>query len=65
VSCSVDEMGVANFQQSRGHPDRATIANGAIVFATPWNAAGARSSSKFASYATPLRLVSLRCATTC
>ena len=46
---------------SDGSPDsanvataKAAIANGAIVFATPWNARGAMSSSAFASYATHL-----------
>jgi glucuronoarabinoxylan endo-1,4-beta-xylanase len=33
---------------------KAAIASGAIVFATPWNAAGTMSSSQFASYATHL-----------
>jgi glucuronoarabinoxylan endo-1,4-beta-xylanase len=33
---------------------KAAIAAGAIVFATPWNAAGAMSSSQFSSYATHL-----------
>jgi glucuronoarabinoxylan endo-1,4-beta-xylanase len=46
---------------SDGTPDssnvataKAAIAAGAIVFATPWNAAGAMSSSDFATYATHL-----------
>ena len=46
---------------SDGSPDsanvataKAAIAAGAIVFATPWNAAGAMSSSQFSSYATHL-----------
>jgi len=33
---------------------KAAVAAGAIVFATPWNAAGAMSSSQFATYATHL-----------
>jgi len=44
-----------------GNPDsanvataKAAIAAGAIVFATPWNAAGTMSSSQFSSYATHL-----------
>ncbi len=46
---------------SDGSPDsanvataKAAIAAGAIVFATPWNAAGTMSSSQFSSYATHL-----------
>lgn len=46
---------------SDGSPDsanvataKAAIAAGAIVFATPWNAAGTMTSSQFASYATHL-----------